>query len=164
MLFTRAEKQQELCYLPELKRLFTRAEKQQELRYLPELKSNKNYAIYQSWKGYLPELKSNKNYAIYQSQTATRTMLFTRAGVPDDSNLLLGFDGERDAFEGWREGVVVTHAVLVESDGTLVRPIAGHLTARTGYGALCLKILRQGEHSQCKGNVASKANTKHATE
>ena len=91
-------------------------------------------------------------------------MLFTRAGVPDDSNLLLGFDGERDAFEGWREGVVVTHAVLVESDGTLVRPIAGHLTARTGYGALCLKILRQGEHSQCKGNVASKANTKHVTE
>ena len=125
--------------------LFTRAEKQQE-------------------QYYLPEPTSNKNYAIYRSQTATTTMLFTRAGVSDDSNLLLGFDGERDAFEGGREGVVVTHAVLVESDGTLVRPIAGHLTARTGYGALCLKILHQREHSHCRGNVASEANTKHATE
>ena len=125
--------------------LFTSNEKQQELCYLPEP-------------------NSNKNYAIYQSQIATRTTLFTRAGVSDDSNFLLGFDGERDAFQGWWEGVIVTHAVLVESDGTLVRPIAGHLTARTGYGALCLKILRQGEHSQCKGNVASEANTKHVTE
>ena len=68
----------------------------------------------------------------------------TRTGVSHDANLFLGFDGQRDAFEGWGEGVVVAHAVLVEGDGALAGPIAGYLTARAGYCALCLKILHQG--------------------
>ena len=71
-------------------------------------------------------------------------ILFTRAGVSDDADLLLGFDGEGDALEGRGQGVVVAHAVLVEGDGALARPVTGHLAARAGDRTLRLKILQQG--------------------